>query len=187
MVGVNAPAPEGRSASPAGPAAVETARRWARAQARRTASSLATAYGAHADVVSVSTDDDRTVMVMRVRDLHTWYVHRSLLGIRPETVLCEGDVCAGTAIVVTTPVRLVGRGVPGLLTAAAARARQPYRLWDQVYDLDVPLEDGDGSLWRYRGSRTPDGVPLLSPQAGGEPCPLPTVVRATGVLVPPGR
>ncbi|MEU6849776.1 BN159_2729 family protein [Actinacidiphila alni] len=166
----------------------EAARFWARAQARRAAAALSAAYGAHADVVSVATQGDQAVMVMQIRDLHTWYVHRDLLGIPPESVTCEADACVGRTVVVTTPVRLVGHGVPGLLAAAAGRARQPYRIGDRVYDLGVPLADGDGALWRYRGSRTPDGVPLLRPYGrDGEPRRLPDLVRRTGELCPARR
>ncbi|WP_329139848.1 BN159_2729 family protein [Streptomyces sp. NBC_01476] len=178
----DAPEPVAPEPSAAGSREQRAARHWARAQARRTASSLAAAYGAHPDVVSVLTEDERVVMIMHIRELSAWYVHRSMLGIRPETVLCHQDVCIGTAMLVATPVRLVGHGVPGLLAQAAAAAQEPYRLWDRVYDLAAPLEDGHGTLWQHRGGWAPDGVPLLVPYGRREPCRLPTVLRMAGSL-----
>jgi hypothetical protein len=154
------------------------------AHAHRAAAALTAAYGAHPDVVSVTADGDRAVVVLRITDLRAWYVHRAAMGVQADDVVLFHDACSGIGRQGWIPVQIVGLGVPMLLNAVAAAARLPYRLWDQVYDLAVTHEDVRGDRWRYCGEQSPDGIPLMSVVGRQEKCRFTNVVRYVGPLVP---
>lgn len=152
------------------------------AQARRTASCLAAAYGAHPDVLSVAADGDRAVLAVRIIDVRAWYVWRLAMGVSAEDVVFYHDACVGVGLNDGVRLQVVGLGVPMLLDAVAAAARVPYRLWDQVYDLAASHEDALGNRWQYEGIQAPDGVPLISMAGRGEPCRITNVVQQAGPL-----
>lgn len=159
-------------------------------RASRARRRLAAAWAAHPDVLAVTDDSDRVLVALRVIDLHAWYVWRSALGIPPWRVVFLGASCAGTGALQGAAVRLVGLGVPDLIAARETAATYPYRLWDGVHDLALPLRDNRGNTWAHHGGWTPDGVPVLSlatsplPLAEGAPppCPLTDLVEQCGPL-----
>ncbi|MFC8435511.1 BN159_2729 family protein [Streptomyces sp. NPDC057253] len=168
------------------PTLEDVAVHWDRAclRAGRAVSALNAAYGQHPSVVAVVADGDLVVVVLRVVDLRAWYVWRSALHVRPEEVALCGESCVGTGVHDGVAVRLMGLCVPALLESQAASAAEPYRLWDQVYDLALPHLDNQGHEWRYHGTRAPDGIPLLSVTGRDERCRLTNVVGQMGPLVP---
>ncbi|MEU6849779.1 BN159_2729 family protein [Actinacidiphila alni] len=160
-------------------------------RASRARRRLAAAWAAHPDVLAVTDDSDRVLVALRVTDLHAWYVWRAALGIPPWRVVFLGGSCAGTGTLQGAGVRLVGVGVPGLVSEREAAAAYPYRMWDGVYDLALPMRDDRGNTWAHEGVWTQDGVPVLSLAASplplGEdaprPCPLTDLVERSGPLI----
>ncbi|MFR0357304.1 BN159_2729 family protein [Streptomyces sediminimaris] len=168
------------------PGLADVAVNWDRAcdRADRAVTALTVAYGRHPCVLALVADGDLVVLVLRVVDVRAWYAWRTALRVPPEAVAFCGDSCVGTGTYEGVPVRLMGLSVPTLLESEMESAAEPYRLWDQVYDLALPYLDIRGNEWRHQGVWAPDGIPLLTVTGRTERCRLSNIVVQMGPLIP---
>jgi hypothetical protein len=127
-------------------------------RARRVAAAVERDIGRRPGVLSVRADGDTVRVVLHVEGPDQWARWRTYFGITPAS--------------------------PGAAAGGAAREKRPFRLGGITYDLVLPYRDAQGDLWYFQGLRTPDGMPMMSPDGRPERCSLANVEAYAGPLTP---
>ncbi|WP_328831699.1 BN159_2729 family protein [Streptomyces sp. NBC_00252] len=148
--------------------------------------------GAHPDVHDIRADGDCVRIELHVADLEQWRRWRAHFGIRHDAETPSRHAVAGesrhagvrVSVLAFTRQQPPSPPSPTAPAAPAAPDSDPrmYEYEGIVYDLTVPQRDVHGDVWRFHGSRTPDGMPLVSLDGRSERCTLLNVVNLLGPL-----
>ena len=155
------------------------------ARAREVARAVERELAGHPGPYDVRVDGDRVRVLLRVDNpAHwvRWRVHFGItaVGSRPEprTVTGEGE---RDGVRVTVVAHGMGTAPPSPRTG---RGRCLFHLDGTTYDLTLPQRDAQGDVWYFQGSRTRDGMPLMSLDGRPERCTLANVAAYLGPLTP---
>ncbi|MEU5318434.1 BN159_2729 family protein [Streptomyces sp. NPDC021056] len=155
------------------------------ARAREVARAVERELAGHPGPYDVRVDGDRVRVLLRVDNPAHWVRWRVHFGItavgerpEPRTVTGEGE---RDGVRVTVVAHGMGTAPPSPRTG---RERCLFHLDGTTYDLTLPQRDAQGDVWYFQGSRTRDGMPLMSLDGRPERCTLANVAAYLGPLTP---
>ncbi|MER6208208.1 BN159_2729 family protein [Streptomyces sp. NPDC001073] len=154
-------------------------------RARHVARSIARQLDAHPGPHSVRAEGDRVRVLLRVDGPAQWARWRAYFGIaivgersEPHTLMGEGE---REGVRVTVVALSAPTASPESTTGAAPRL---FRIGETLYDLALPMRDGQGGIWYFEGRRRGDGMPLMALDGRPERCSLVNVAAYLGPMSP---